>query len=198
MGSKEADGSHILWVQAEGLLLGKVEDGTVIPMASDPQGHLVLADDDLLGRHGAWGDALSLPSSTVAPRVYAGMEHLPELGGYELAGARLYHPETGRCLGVGTCTLTVYRLLLTASRHAQGLDVPSLWRGRAAVSVSGSAGGQARRKAGVLLLRCSAGGAPLPVLRRDPAPRPWALLLRPWATARPAHQRRHHLVASLS
>jgi len=89
-------GDEVMWVAAEGLLLGKIINGSSTDMATDTLGSLQLVGTEWIESTGAFGDHTE-PAQSVSTRfVYAGLEHLPDTPGYQLAERRLYHAETGR------------------------------------------------------------------------------------------------------
>jgi RHS repeat-associated protein len=96
-GSDE-QGDPVLWVAAEGVLVGQVRAGSVWDAASGPDGSLMLHGDALLGHPGAWGDGAGAhpvgPGATER-YVYAGLQALPGTP-FSLARQRAYDPEVGR------------------------------------------------------------------------------------------------------
>ena len=86
-------GTDHLYVAAEGMVLGRVEGGALVPMAQDGLGSVVLDGVDLLPEPGAFGETPA-PASAER-RVYALLESLPGTS-YHLPRRRLYDSDTGR------------------------------------------------------------------------------------------------------
>ena len=90
------NGDEVLWLAAEGLLFGKLFNGTNTPMAADGTGTLLLAGTEWLDDPGAFGEDAAPATSVTTRFAYASMELLDDAPTYQLAQRRLYNPETGR------------------------------------------------------------------------------------------------------
>lgn len=94
----DEDGTNVLNVAAEGLLLGQLRDGVPGEAVSDYAGSLVLLGNDFVDLAGSWGDeAVAQPVGTAGTEryVFAGLQSLPNAP-YQMARQRLYDPEVGR------------------------------------------------------------------------------------------------------
>jgi RHS repeat-associated protein len=91
-------GTPVLWVAAEGVLVGQLRGGSPVDAASGPDGSLLMHGDAFLSRPGAFGDdAVAHPTGPGATEryVYAGLQSLPGMP-FALAQQRTYDPTAGR------------------------------------------------------------------------------------------------------
>jgi len=90
-------GQERMWVGLEGMLVAFVDDGAILPAASDDRGDLLMLGDQLVGAADAFGADRDHLADTSERFVYAGTASVgdrPQL----MAQHRLYDPELGRFL----------------------------------------------------------------------------------------------------
>ena len=88
-------GDDQAYIAAEGLVLGRLDAGTFVPMAQDAQGTVMLDGVDFLDAPLAFGEESAPASGSPERRVWALLENLPGTP-YKLPRRRLYDEETGR------------------------------------------------------------------------------------------------------
>ncbi len=125
-------GKRTVWVAAEGVLLGRIEENALVPTASDALGSLVMVDQALLGDHGAWGARTQPDPVNPTSFTFAGMEQLVATNGLQSAGHRMYDPETGRFLSMDPAGLAggMHRYMYANNQPTAFVDPLGLMPGR--------------------------------------------------------------------
>ncbi|RME29063.1 MAG: hypothetical protein D6798_01045, partial [Deltaproteobacteria bacterium] len=141
-------GQERMWVGLEGMLVAFVDDGAILPAASDDRGDLLMLGDQLVGAADAFGADRDHLADTSERFVYAGTASVgdrPQL----MAQHRLYDPELGRFLSADPLGLDggFHRFAYAENMPTtkvdpvglQAVDLSGLdWMGTAVLDVGGS------------------------------------------------------------
>lgn len=91
----DESGDGVLYLALEGITLGRMEGGVLVPMGSDKNGSVMMDGLAMLGDAGAFGQNAVSAAGSDETRVYGGLDLLAGTG-YQLPRQRLYDASIGR------------------------------------------------------------------------------------------------------
>ncbi|GDX79429.1 hypothetical protein LBMAG42_12400 [Deltaproteobacteria bacterium] len=91
----DESGTDQAYVSIEGMVVGRLDGGSFVPMAQTAQGGMLLDGSDFLDAGLAFGEESAVASGSPERRVWALLESLPGTA-YKLPRRRLYDEDTGR------------------------------------------------------------------------------------------------------